>query len=156
MTDRYTVERIMEIITYVIGVREPGTPLASVDTTELYAQGYTDSEIAAALSWIIERGDQTLKVDAGDVGPDSFRILHGLETEAITAEAWGLLLSYRNLGFLSNEDIEQIIERAMIMAGDTIVDVVEIRAIVAVYVTHLDNYSTAGNRSLLSGNESVN
>jgi uncharacterized protein Smg (DUF494 family) len=156
MTDRYTVERIMEIITYVMGAREPGTPLTSVDTTELYAQGYTDSEIAAALSWIIERGEQTLEVDAGDVGPDSFRILHGLETEAITSEAWGLLLSYRNLGFLSNEDVEQIIERAMLMAGETIIDVVEIRAIVAVYVTHLDNYSTGGNRSLLSGNESVN
>lgn len=156
MTDRYTVERIMEIITYVIGVRKPGTPLMSVDTTELHAQGYTDSEIAAALSWIIERGEQTLNVDSSDVEPDSFRILHGLELEAITSEAWGLLLSYRNLGFLSNEDIEQIIDRAMMMASETIVDVAEIRAIVAVYVTHLDNNSTAGNRSLLSGNESVN
>ena len=158
MNDRYTVERIMEIIAYVIGARADGTPLAKIDVKELARRGYTDGEISAALSWIMERGDVTLQ--GAEAHPDdsdnaSFRVLHGLEAETITPEAWGLLLSYRNLGFLSNEDVEQIIERAMVLSGEMVVDIEEIRAIVAVFVSRLGEGLT-GDRHLLSGTESVN
>ncbi len=152
MTDRYTVERIMEIIAWVVGSHEPGTPLAKVDVTELSARGYTDSEISAALSWILERGDG--HVDPAEHG--SFRVLHSVESEVITPEAWGILLSYHNLGFLTNADLEQIIERAMLMAGEAIMDVPEIRALVAVYVMHQGPQPLDGSRSLLSGTEAVN
>jgi len=155
MTDRYTVERIMEIIAWVVGAFTQGTPINKVDTTELSAQGYTDSEISAALSWILERGERAL-THKGDINTESFRILHGLEWETISTDAWGLLLSYRNLGLLSNEDVEQIIERAMILSGEAAVDLEEIRAIIAVYVMNIGFDMTDGSRSLLSGNESIN
>jgi len=158
MNDRYTVERIMEIIAYVIGARAEGTPLAKIDVNELARLGYTDGEISAALNWILERADvmeAEHETDADDSDRLSFRILHGLESETITPEAWGLLLSYRNLGFLSNEDLEQIIERAMMLHGEMEVDLEEIRAIVAVYVSNQAERAGA-NRHLLSGTESVN
>jgi len=159
MNDRYTVERIMEIIAYVIGARAEGTPLAKIDVKELSRRGYTDGEISAALNWIIERADvmeaAEKDADADDSDRRSFRILHGLEEETFTPDAWGLLLSYRNLGFLSNEDMEQIIERAMMLHGEMEVDVEELRAIVAVYVSNLAE-RTSANRHLLSGTESVN
>jgi uncharacterized protein Smg (DUF494 family) len=150
MNDRYTVERIMEIIAYVMGARAKGTPLAKIDVAELSRQGYTDGEISAAFSWIMEGADNTQESHN-----DSFRMLHGLEEETITPDAWGMLLSYRNLGFLSNEDLEQIIERAMVMGHDTDIDVEELRAIVAVYLMHRQE-QTSGDRHLLSGTESVN
>lgn len=152
MTDRYTVERIMEIIAWVVGSHEPGTPIGKLDVTELSARGYTDSEISAALSWILERGE-TVKADAAD--QNSFRVLHPIEAEVITPEAWGMLISYHNLGFLSNADLEQVIERAMMMSTDAILDVPEIRALVAVYVMHQGPQPLDGSRSLLSGTESV-
>lgn len=170
MSDRYTVERIMEIIAYVIGVRREGTPLTKVDMGELHKLGYTDSEISAALSWILEQG----KMDKGGIGEQakrekegneasdgqgptqSFRVLHDVEAETITPEGWGLLLSYVNLGFLTNEDVEQIIERAMMMANETIVDVAEVRALVAVYVMHKGPLPLSGSRNLLSGTDSIN
>jgi uncharacterized protein Smg (DUF494 family) len=155
MSDRYTVERIMEIIAWVVGAFSQGTPINKVDTSELSRKGYTDSEISAALSWILERGEGTL-TDRDDLDTGSFRILHGLEWETISSEAWGLLLSYHNLGLLSNEDVEQIIERAMILSGEASVDLEEIRAIIAVYVMNLGFDTTSGSRSLLSGNESIN
>lgn len=155
MNDRYTVERIMEIIAYVMGARAQGTPLAKIDVAELSRRGYTDGEIAAALSWIMEGADEATHTDSEDSHRNSFRMLHGLEAETISPDAWGLLLSYRNLGFLSNEDLEQIIERAMMMGGDQDIDVDEIRAIVAAYLMHRHEQST-GNRHLLSGTESVN
>ena len=154
MSDRYTVERIMEIIAYVVGAFSQGTPINKVDTSELSEQGYTESEISAALSWIIERGDQSLD-HQGNTNTGSFRVLHGLESETISSEAWGLLLSYANLGLLSNEDTEQIIERAMIMGGETSVDLEEIRAIIAVYVMNMGLDSNTGSKTLLSGNESI-
>lgn len=160
MSDRYTVERIMEIIAYVIGVRRKGTPLTKVDMGELHRLGYTDSEISAALSWILEKADDA--ATPGNKGTQvpgnsgSFRVLHGIEAETITPEAWGILLSYVNLGFLTNEDVEQIIERAMMMANETIVDVAEVRALVAVYVMHRGPLPLSGSRSLLSGTDSIN
>ena len=150
MSDRYTVERIMEIIAFVIGARNQGTPLTKVDLGELHRRGFTESEISAALSWILERGTADASSDA------SFRILHGIEAETITPEGWGLLLSYVNLGFLTNEDVEQIIERAMLMAQETIIDVAEVRALVAVYVMHRGPLPESGSRSLLSGTDSIN
>lgn len=152
MTDRYTVERIMEIIAWVVGTHERGVPIGKVDVSELTKRGYTDSEISAALSWILERGEG--HADPSEFG--SFRVLHGLEAEVITPEAWGLLVSYHNLGFLTNADIEQIVERAMIMGGETLMDVPEIRALVAVYVMHQGPQPPDGSRSLLSGTEAVN
>jgi uncharacterized protein Smg (DUF494 family) len=162
MSDRYTVERIMEIIAYVMGVRRSGTPLMKVDTTELTKQGYTQSEISAAFSWIMERGEQNIvphdvqSSEHSGSGEGSFRILHGIEAETITPEAWGLLLSYRDLGFLTNEDLEQIIERAMVMGGETDVDIAEIRALVAVYVMHQGPFADTGSRNLLLGSDAVN
>ncbi|GMV52646.1 MAG: DUF494 family protein [Flavobacteriales bacterium] len=152
MTDRYTVERIMEIIAWVVESRKPIVSIGTVEVTELSERGYTDGEISAALSWIIERGGSlTSHADCG-----SFRMLHAVEAEVITAEAWGLLISYRNLGFLSNSDIEQIIERCMIMAGETLIDIPEIRALVAVFVMHQGPQQLDGSRKLLSGKETVN
>ncbi len=142
----------MEIIAYVMGIRRSGTPLMKVDTTELTNQGYTQSEISAAFSWIMERGEHDIASDA-----DSFRILHGVEAETITPEAWGLLLTYRDLGFLTNEDLENIIERAMVMGAETnIVDIPEIRTLVAVYVMHQGPFAQTGSRNLLLGSDSVN
>lgn len=151
MNDRYTVERIMEIIAYVMGIRRTGTPLMKVDTTELTNQGYTQSEISAAFSWILERGEHDIASDA-----DSFRILHGVEAETIAPEAWGLLLSYRDLGFLTNEDLESIIERAMVMGAETDVNIPEIRTLIAVYVMHQGPLAQTGSRNLLLGSDSVN
>jgi len=52
MNNTYSVERVMDIIADMISERKLGTPLSSIDTQELIERGYSDSEIAAALSWI--------------------------------------------------------------------------------------------------------
>ncbi|MCO6466251.1 MAG: DUF494 family protein [Bradyrhizobiaceae bacterium] len=153
MTDRYTAERIMEIITWVVGSHDPGTPIGKLDVSELSKRGYTDSEISAALSWILERGEAP---HAAPLDSSAFRMLHPLEADVITPDGWGILLSYHNLGFLSNADLEQIIERAMVMGTETVMDVAEIRALVAVYVMYQEQQLLDGGRSQLSGTEAVN
>lgn len=157
MNHRYTVERIMEIIAFVISEQRMGTPLGSVDMDELQRRGYTESEISAALSWILERQiPAELDSDIEVSEPGSFRVLHGIETDMMLPEAWGLLLSYRDLGFLTNEDVEQLLERAVLMGSEMRVGVNEIKSLIAAYVMNQQPWSASGNRILLGGTDSVN
>lgn len=156
MSDRYTVERIMEIISIVIGEKSTGRPLSKINMDELHLRGFTESEISAALSWILERDEVFAQETKAESKQNSFRILHRVEAETILPEAWGLLLSYVDLGFLTNDDVEQILERCLLMSTETEVGIPEIRALVAVYVMHQHPQPEVGSRRTLSGTESIN
>lgn len=157
MTDRYTVERIMEIISFVIDELRHDTPLQAVDVSELHRRGYTESEISAALSWIMERQGTRIvdtEIDRPDSG--SFRVLHDIEQDLIAPEAWGLVLTYRDLGFLTGEDVENILERAIVMGADGGVSEIDVRNLIAAYVMHQHPLPQNGSRSLLNGSETIN
>ncbi|NQW30741.1 MAG: DUF494 family protein [Ignavibacteria bacterium] len=156
MSDRYTVERIMEIISIVIGEKSSGKPLSKINMDALQLRGFTESEISAALSWILERDAVLTQEDKAASKENSFRILHRVESDTIQPDAWGVLLSYVDLGFLTNEDVEQILERCMLMSEETEVGIPEIRALVAVYIMHQHPLPEVGSRRTLSGNESIN
>lgn len=157
MNDRYIVERIMEIIAFVIAERKLGEPLSRIELDELSRRGYTESEISAALSWILERQQAHPEEETPDTSrPASFRVLHGIEQDLLRADAWGLLLSYRDLGFLSNEDIEAILERAVLMGSEGRISQSDIKALVAAYVMHQFPTPGTGSRNLLAGNDTVN
>lgn len=150
MNNTYSVERVMDIIADMISERKSGTPLTALDTAALAERGYSDSEIAAALSWIIERG-----VQATDEGPDGFRILHGIEQNVLSIDAWGMLMTYAELGFLSPDDVEQILERAVMLGTERQVGIPEVKAIIAAYMLDGSYYASSGNRRLLLGSDSV-
>lgn len=86
----------------------------------------------------------------------TFRILHGIEREVLEPDAWGMLMTYHQLGFLDSDDIEQILERAVVMGSERYVGVAEIKALIAAYVIHQQPLPQAGSRSLLLGSDSVN
>ena len=154
MNNHYAVERVMDIIAYMISEGRQGAPLNAIDTATLQAQGYTDSEIAAALSWIMERQADRDEIEGPAKG--TFRILHGIEREVLEPDAWGMLMTYHQLGFLDSDDIEQILERAVVMGSERYVGVAEIKALIAAYVIHQQPLPQAGSRSLLLGSDSVN
>lgn len=150
MNNTYSVERVMDIIADMISERKSGTPISSIDTRELLERGYSNSEIAAALSWIIERG-----VEADAETTDGFRILHGIEQNVLTIEAWGMLMTYAELGFLGTDDLEQILERAVMLGNERQVAIPEIKAIIAAYMLDGSAYASSSNRRLLLGSDSV-
>jgi uncharacterized protein Smg (DUF494 family) len=150
MNNTYSVERVMDIIADMISERKSGTPLSSIDTQELLERGYSDSEISAALSWIIERG-----VDSDDQIPDGFRILHGIEQNVLSIDAWGMLMSYSDLGFLGSDDVEQILERVVMLGTERHVGIPEVKAIIAAYMLDGSVYASSSNRRLLLGSDSV-
>lgn len=150
MIQNYSVERVMDVITHIMHVQTPGRPLSNVDTKALKSFGFSEAEIAAALSWMIERSR------LGNDQPDGrFRILHGIEQNILTPEAWGMLMMYHEMRFLSSEDVEQILERAVMLGMEREVDVPEIKAIIAAYVLYSATPSSA-HRRMLMGDEMVN
>ncbi|MEY3386518.1 MAG: hypothetical protein RIR53_1329 [Bacteroidota bacterium] len=150
MTNSYSVERVMDVITFIISVQAPGSPLSSVDTKSLKTFGFSEAEIAAALSWLMERARAT-----DDDASGRFRILHGIEQNIITPDAWGMLMMYHEMRFLSNDDVEQILERAVMLGMEREVDVAEIKAIIAAYVLYSAT-PLSTNRRMLMGDEMVN
>lgn len=157
MNDRYAVQRIMEIIAFVMAELRQHRPIGAIDVDELHRRGYTEGEISAALSWIMERngalsGDQP----STPPQPASFRILHGIEADLVSPEAWGMLLSYRDLGFLTNEDVENVLDRCMVMGAEHGVSEHDILNIIAVYLLHQQPVLQSGSRSLLDGSETIN
>jgi uncharacterized protein Smg (DUF494 family) len=79
---------------------------------ELLNRGYTEQEISSAFTYIIERFGSDLEGLAPD--PKSFRVLHDFERIFISADAYGYLLQLSALGLVSAEEVERIIERAVL------------------------------------------
>jgi len=82
---------------------------------KLLDQGYSESEISTAFSWMIERfGSLNNNIQPN---PKSYRVLHDIEKVFISPEAFGYLLQLNVLGLLNMEEMERIIERSVISSS---------------------------------------
>lgn len=150
-------ERIVEIIVYVVSELRQNNDLAKLNLDELINQGYTSSEISTALSWIADRmeiNDKYTPVDT-TIQNNSFRVLHDLEKELFTKEAWGELITMNALGLITNEHIETLIDRAF-MLGLRQIDLQQLKIFVANVVFNAQYNNLAGSRFMLIGNDTIN
>jgi uncharacterized protein Smg (DUF494 family) len=121
-------EKIVEILIHVLSeIQKTNKPLTEIDITALEKKGYTPSEISTAFSWLVDRIQEKGETK-NNRQEHSFRILHAVEKEVISSEAFGYLLSLHELNLISDEELETIIERAM-MSGFDKLDQEEIRMI---------------------------
>ncbi len=150
-------ERIIEIIVYVLAELKNKKKLSDIDTRELEKLGYTNSEISTAFSWLVDRfefGNHFYEKDFPST-EDSFRILHQVEQELFTDEAFGELIQYHSLGIINSRHIEAIIERAL-MLGMYQIDSTQIKSFIAHAIFNINGDFSAPNRYMLSGNDSIN
>ncbi len=148
-------ERIVEIILFLVNELKSSKQLSDVDVSMLTENGYTQSEISTAFSWLFER----LSVGQQLVKPTqdthlSHRVLHDAEKMVITSEGFGYLLQCRQLGILSNADVETIIERIM-AAGFSTVGVAEMKAFVAGMLSDMDNPPGFSGRISLNSDDTI-
>jgi uncharacterized protein Smg (DUF494 family) len=150
-------ERIIEIIVFVISELKQNKNISDIDINKLQALGYSSSEISTALSWLVDRVEITDKffqdVEASDAG--SFRVLHEAEKDLFTLGAWGEMIQLHNLGILTNENIENLIERAA-MLGMHQIDTTQLKLYVANSIFNAQSSETHGSRVILHGNDSIN
>ena len=137
-------ERVVEILIYLMTeIHENHGGMEQIDgiSNDLKQQGYTENEINAAFSWLFERiksdTDQIFKYEK-NIQLDSHRVLHDIEKIVITPKAYGYILQLHHLNLLDGSEVEQVIERAM-MLGTSLVNIDDIRSIVASIFFNSDN-----------------
>lgn len=128
-------ERVVEILVYLMTeIKQNHGGMEQIDgiSRDLKDQGYTDNEINAAFSWLFERiksdSEQIFQNDISE-RQHSFRMLHEVEKIVITPKAYGYILQMQQLQLLGLNEVEQVIERAM-MLGVNKVDVRDVKSIV--------------------------
>lgn len=150
-------ERIIEIIVFVMTELNQNKKITEIDLQTLSDLGYTKEEISTAFSWLadrIELADQLISVFAPS-SPKSFRIFNENERDLFTMEAFGEILHLNAIGLLSNQHIEQIIERAVLL-GLTKVDSTQLKNFIAVNIFQIQNTQINGSRIMLLGSDTVN
>jgi uncharacterized protein Smg (DUF494 family) len=150
-------ERIIEIIIYVVNELHRNNSLNNINLEQLQNLGYTNSEISTALSWIIDKLEDNNNIfqNSKKSQSASFRILHDVEKELFTPEAWGSLIEMNSLGILTNEHIENLIDKAGIM-GIHQIDEKQLKYYVASAIIENQDKTTPGNRVILLGNDTIN
>lgn len=150
-------ERIVDIIVYVMSELKSKKDIKKVNLEELHSRGYTSAEISTALSWIVDRMAFNEKIlpFGNKTEPLSFRILQESEKELFTPEAWGELVSMNNLGIISNENIEALIDKAMLI-GMYKIDLKELKIFVANSIFFKEYDNIGGSRFMLQGNDTIN
>jgi len=148
-------ERIVEIILFLVSELKSSKQLNDVDVSLLTENGYTQTEISTAFSWLFERMSvgQELVAREKDTGR-SYRVLHEAEKMVILPEAFGYLLQCRQLGLLSNADMETIIERIM-GAGFSSVGVPEVKSFVAGMLLDSDGPAGMNGRISLNSDDTI-
>jgi Smg protein len=105
-------------------VRSHDGTLAHLDdiSRSLKNLGFTESEISSAYGWFLEEVQSRSEkfVFSNDIGPMPPRVFSELEKQQIVTEAQGYLIQLYQMGLLSEDEFEQVVERALMMSPDKI------------------------------------
>jgi len=136
-------ERVVEILIYIMSeIRKNQSASGKLDllSQDLIQQGYSESEISSAFTWLLDRLNHETEelVERQDPSlPSSVRHLHEIERAVVSVPAQGYIIQLRELGLIDELDVEQILERAM-MLGHSPVTSDEIKSIVATMLFSAD------------------
>ncbi|MDD8017855.1 MAG: DUF494 family protein [Bacteroidota bacterium] len=149
-------EKIVEILVYLISELRKDTPIGDIDLSVLSQRGYSTTEISTAFNWLYEKvsHDENIITDTARSSPHSHRVLHDAERTVISADAYGYVIQLRELGLITDLDIEVIIDRIM-MGGYPSVNVEEIKSVVVALLMENDDSTNFGSRKMLHGNDTI-
>jgi uncharacterized protein Smg (DUF494 family) len=151
-------EKIIEIIALVISeIKFNNKGFSDINYKELENLGYTQSEISAALGWILDSSDMKKQFTLEDAPASdySFRILHDSEKELFSAEAWSELNQLLAIGLINNEQLEFIIDKAASFNLRNVGKEMLISALASIMFNSLGAKS-GESKIMLEGMESVN
>ncbi len=149
-------EKIVEIIVYIIKEMRANKELGEINLNELAEYGYTETEISTALSWVIDKisiGESVFRAEDTDAR-FSHRIFHEAEKMVIDSESQGYMLLLREIGLLTDLDMELIIERVM-LSGFQKADLRNIKTIIATVMFDRDGGNTPGSRFMLTSHDTI-
>lgn len=145
-------ERIIDLILYLVSQIRKNTPIDSIDVKVLSADGYTDAEIGAAFSWIVDQEafrplDQLTR-------RTGFRVLHEAERAIFPPDAYGYLLQLMEIGILNDFDLENLINR-MHFGGSPPLSVRDIKDLIPMVLAERSEDRFDGTRLMLNAHDTV-
>ena len=149
-------DRILQIVSEVIGRMQAGDSITGIQLKEFETRGFTVAEISTALSWIAERIEDSMieKTNHATRSPQSHRILNDAERSMFSSESWGKLLHFHEIGLLQTEHVEMLIERA-IMMNLGVIDNSTLTMLIVAMLFQDDVSRHAVHRMLLKGDEHI-
>jgi uncharacterized protein Smg (DUF494 family) len=129
-------ERVVEILIYIMTeIRRNHDVSRKLDmlSQNLIKKGYTESEISSAFTWLLDKIDheaEELMAPQSSSLKNSFRHLHEIERTIITPGAYGYIIQLRELGIIDEFDVEQILERSL-MLGPSRVGVSDVKSLIS-------------------------
>ncbi len=150
-------ERVVEILAYImteIRGQKSNPDKLELISRDLLQRGYSQHEISFAFSWLFERhrGESEEVFSISPASRGSFRLLHELEKAVLAPEAYGYLLQLKQLRLVTDVEVENIIERAM-MAGVARVTEADIKTLAA--ATLLNPEGMRDKTFILDGNGAI-
>ena len=141
--------RIIEILTYVIQeIRD-----SSFDDIDLHfivdvlsEQGFSDVEIASAMSWLTSHGETVDRIIQGDeygFPKPIWRQLTEKESEAISPKAFSYLFHLRDMDIVTDDIMETVIDRATSLRFLQIT-IEEMQDLIAAVVLDFENSASNG------------
>jgi uncharacterized protein Smg (DUF494 family) len=142
---------------YVIGeIQSRRIKLEEIEgiSDELVQRGFSQREVSAAISLFADRfvGESRRTQVGLPSGSYAHRILHDIERQYVTPEAHGYLIQMTQLQILDLTDVEEILERCMLL-GNLNVDDNEMKMLVATHLLEKDprlaepNYAVSPHRA---------
>jgi uncharacterized protein Smg (DUF494 family) len=149
-------EKVFEILVYLMSEIQDNKALHEIDLDTLETQGYTQSEISAAFSWIVEHvpAQEDGRIPLEGTGQGSRRILHSAEKLMLTTESQGYLIQLTELGLLDDAGLESVIDRAM-ATGQERLTVPELRQIAEGVVFGVEHRGAGSGLTMLDPGDTI-
>jgi uncharacterized protein Smg (DUF494 family) len=153
----YMQEKIVEIILHLVTDMRNQNFLDENTINKLVDEGYTQSEISTAFSWLYDKvqlGENLFIAEEQGKDSASHRHFHEAEKQVFTPEARGYLMQCYELGLIDQWDIEFIVDRVM-YTGFSRVSINEIKSLIAAAIFDYDDSDKIGSRIMLNPKDTI-
>lgn len=146
--------RILEIVVFLMDYMRDNTDKSnSTDelSTTLLDMGYSEHEINTAYDWFLDQFSSNTEeyYSSFPIGSYSSRIFTDQEKLQLTTDAQGFLLKLNHTGILTDEQLEIILERTMLLTGEPI-SLEQIKIVVSSVI--FKDYEQLNNQDLFDSN----
>lgn len=149
-------DKIIEIIVYILSEIREINQLNEIDLNILADKGYSEAEINTAFAWIFSKLDEgELIFKDGNENSKSHRVFNLVEHKIFSVDAKGYLLLLRELGLISDFDIDFIVERVY-LSGYQKIEISDLKKFISSYILNAESKSDILSRMILQNNDTIN
>lgn len=148
-------DKILEIIAYLLAEFKNTKRLDKIDLKTLKTFGYSEVEINTALAWVFTKIAYGETVFKDSEKTKSVRFFNKQETRLFSPEALGYIIQIKELGLISENDVEQLMDRVLI-SGYVKINLEDIKKIIISQFIQFESNNEIKERLAFLNNETIN